>query len=103
MSKQIVEALGKILGDRTAPAEIDIENYQSRPAAVQTRGLLSPPPNPDVAGSIASPLTEQSRTEVEVIVPVPEGATTVSFYVASQIVMTDANGAEVIFNYEVSS
>jgi hypothetical protein len=48
-------------------------------------------------------LTEQSRTEVEVIVPVPEGATTVSFYVASQIVMTDANGAEVIFNYEVSS
>jgi hypothetical protein len=97
MSKQIAAAIQKLAGDKNAPAEVDVENYQSRPEAVQTRGQNAAAPKTKYG--IVSPLTEVSRTEVEVVVPVPSGATSVSVLVASQIVMRDAAGVEITFNY----
>jgi hypothetical protein len=99
MSKQIADALAKLVGDKNAPAEVDVENYKTRPASVQTRGLNGAPPDPKYG--IVSPLTEQSRTEVEVVVTVPAGTTSVTFSIASQIIMTDASGTEFVFNYAV--
>jgi hypothetical protein len=97
MKNKTAEAILRIVGNRETPEVLDIENYQSRPAAVRSRGYPSPPP--DSQYGLVSPLTEQSRTEVEVIVPVPAGATSVSFFVASSITMTDAAGSTVVFNY----
>jgi hypothetical protein len=98
MSKQIVEAINKLAGDKNAPAEVDAENYQSRPLSVQTRGVNAAPPPPRYG--IVPPLTEVSRTEVEVVVPVPAGTTSVTFSIASQIVMIDATGREISFIFD---
>jgi hypothetical protein len=99
MSKEIVDAINKLAGDKNAQAELEVENYQSRPASVQTRGLNAPPPDPKYG--IVSPLTEISREEVEVVVPVPAGTVSVTFSIAKKITMLDAAGTEFVFNYSV--
>lgn len=97
MSKQIVEAINKLAGDKNAPAEVEVENYRTRPAAVQTRGLNSPPPDPRY--SIVPPLTEVERTEVDVVIPVENGTTEVTVSIASSITMADATGRVFVFNF----
>jgi hypothetical protein len=97
MSKQIADALAKLVGDKNAPAEVEIENYQTRPAAVQTRGLNAPPP--DQKYGIVSPLTEVSRVTTPVTIWDDTNQWSVTVDVATQITMTDANGTEFVFDY----
>lgn len=103
-SSTLQDSVRRLLGDTSAdwrnqPIE-EPENYNSRPADVLGRGLNSPNASPVPTG-IKSPLTEVSRTETDVTITVPSGTTSITFSVASQIVMTDANGVQVIFNYSV--
>jgi hypothetical protein len=97
MSKEIVDAINKLAGDKNAPAELEVENYQSRPASVQTRGLNAPAADPDKlpGAGIKSPLTEVSR--VEESIEVPAG----TIYVPTQITMKDANEVEFVFNFSL--
>lgn len=100
------ESVRRLLGDtsldwRNQVSEEDApENYNTRPTDQLGRGLNSPNASPVPTG-IKSPLTEQSRTETLVTISVPSGATSITFAIASQIKMTDANGVEFIFNYSI--
>lgn len=100
--KSIIEAISKIVGDKSPVDEqIEIEDYNTRPFSVQTRGVHAPAP--DDATAIKSPLTEVSRVEADVYITVPLGTDTVHITVASQIIMTDADGREFVFNFSVPS
>jgi hypothetical protein len=96
MSKSIIDAITRIVGDKTQPDQAaDAENYSTRPSVVQTRGYNSPAPDPDKlpGAALKSPLTEVSR--VEESFEVPAG----TIYVPTQITMVDANEVEFVFNF----
>jgi hypothetical protein len=99
MSKTTQQQLERLIrqtqSSETPIADDGVGDYRSRPANVRTNGYLSPPPDSQYAG-IASPLTETSR--IEESFEVPAGGTV---YVPTQITMTDANGTEIVFNYEM--
>jgi hypothetical protein len=95
----VVEALNKILGDKTQQEAVEVENYSTRPTARQTRGLLAPAPNPEIAGSIASPLTEVGRVTQNVTIWDSTDQFSVTVSVATQITFEDANGSTIVMNF----
>jgi hypothetical protein len=97
MSKSIIDAIQRVVGDKNAPAEINVENYQRRPAAVRTRGQNAPPPGNKYG--ITSPLTEIGRVTTQVTIFDPTDTWSIVVDVATQITMTDANGTEFVFNF----
>lgn len=76
-----------------------VVNYETRPENIRTYGYNAPPP--DNQYGIVSPLTEVSRVTTPVTIFDDTGTWSVTVDVATQITMTDANGTEFVFNYDV--
>lgn len=57
----------------------------------------------DQGTGVSSPLTEQSRVEKQLTIPVPSGVTTVEFNYISSVEFRDGEGRAIVLNYNDST